>query len=203
MENKVVINMKPQMASEAIKSYSYIPHEVVDTNELIVEVVAVGLILILTILSIAQMIKWEPLDTFLAFQDIQRNFNKWPSILSDYEILESNKISNLKIYMKNYNTITCVDYGTYYIPAYFQSSNGLLLPTAIRRGNGDAWMITKSDPNDQAAYQQCLYLASEMSNNTITCGSDMYNKLGYGGYLNNGHWCNSIRDKLYNIFSSN
>ena len=201
--NKVVIDLKPQMLSEAIKSLSYVPHEVIDTNELIVKTVAIGIILLLTIISIGQITKWEPIDTFVAFQEIQTNFNKWPSIVSQYEVLESNKIITLKPYMSNYNNIVCTDYDTFYIPMFFQTVNGLMLPTAVRRGNGDGWIITKSSKVDTAAYQQCLYLASEMSSNLITCGSDMYNKIGYGGYLNNGHWCNEARDKLYNIYSNN
>jgi len=198
--NIITIDLEPQVATEAIKSLAYLPHRVIDTNNLMVSGVSIFIMVCLTLIAIAQIIKWKPMDTFLAFQDIQRNFNKWSSIIATYQQLESNKITNLTPSMSNYNSISCVDYGTFYIPAYFASNNGLLLPTAIRRGNGDAWMVIKSDPKDPAALQQCLYLASEMSSNTVTCGSDMYSKLGYGGYLNNGHWCNSIRDKLYDLY---
>lgn len=202
--NRVVIDLEENDISKYLRDERFIPHEVTNDKHLSAIVISIVLLVCFTVISIAQMIQWKPLDNFIAFQDIQRNFNNWQSILGDYQSLESNKIKTLIPSMNNYNLVSCIDYGTYYLPMFFNAitidGEGLLLPAAVRRGNGDGWAVTKSSPNDQAALQQCMYIASELSDTTVTCGIDMYNKLGYGGYLNKGHWCNTARDLLYNYY---
>lgn len=177
---------------------------IVDKQNILVVTVAIMFVIGFVIMSMLQIYRWQPLDIIKAYEDIQDNFNRWQSVLVDYQQLESNKISGLVPYMEDYRNFTCVDYGSFYIAikfdTYTYSDNNLLLPIAVRRGDGDAWLVTKSATNDPAAYQQCLYLISERSDNTITCGVDMYNKLGYGGYLNSGHWCNLARDNLYQAY---
>lgn len=198
--DQIVIDLYPIKVNDI----KHIPQELSNKKEFLFTFISIGLLIIFTLLSIAQTLPWKPLDNFLAFQDIQRNFNKWNSIISQYQILESNKIVALKPSMSNYNRVMCVDYGTFYIPIFFNdltlNGESRTLPAAIRRGNGDGWTVTKSSNNDTAAYQQCLYVASEYIDSVITCGTDMYNKLGYGGYLNSGHWCNTARDKLYQLY---
>lgn len=212
MSNKIIINLEPTSANDAINTIRNIPLEVTNRSNIITSIITIILLGVFTLVSVAQVIQWKPLDTFIAFQDIQRNFNRWRKTIEDYEVTESNRIKSLIPSMSNFNQFTCVDYGTFYIPITFmnnyrgaerQHNDGkLLLPTAVRRGNGDGWAVTKSASVDPSALQQCLYVASERSDSLITCGSDMYNKLGYGGYFNQGHWCNVARDKLYNVYKN-
>ena len=203
-DNQVVIDLKSKDLSTLITDKRHIPHEVSNAKQLTSVILGIVLLTCFTVISIAQMLQWKPLDNFIAFQDIQRNFNNWTVILSDYQNLESNKIKTLVPSMSNYSQVVCIDYGTYYMPMFFNTitieDKTLLLPAAVRRGNGDGWAVTKSDNNDPAALQQCMYIASELSDVVITCGLDMYNKLGYGGYLNKGHWCNKAKDLLYNFY---
>lgn len=203
--DRLVIDLDSVDPSKAITDTRYIPQIVYNNKNFLIISTTIILLILFSLLSIAQILPWTPLDNFIAFQDIQKNFNKWSKVIDDFQVLESNKITNLKPYMRNYNQLACIDYGSFYLPITFSNYTGsdgktLILPTAVRRGNGDGWMVTKSDVNDPAAYQQCLYVASEASDNLISCGLDMYNKLGYGGYLNSGHWCNEARSKLYTYY---
>lgn len=204
--NKIVIDLQTTDLSKLILDERNIPLEINNSKQLLSVIIGIALMITFSIISVAQILRWTPLDNFIAFQDIQRNFNNWTKILSDYQTLESNKIKNLVPLMSNYNNIACIDYGTFYLPIFFSNitldGQTYLLPTAVRRGNGDGWSVTKSDSNDPAALQQCLYVASELSDNTITCGIDMYNKIGYGGFLNKGHWCNTAKDLLYNYYKN-
>ncbi len=206
MSNRLVIDLEAEDISTLVRDERYIPHEIANTHQFQSMAMAIGLLIVFTIVSLAQMLQWKPLDNFIAFQDIQRNFNTWTSVLREYQSLESNKINTLIPSMSNYDQVTCIDYGNYYMPAFFNSiildDEHLLLPAAVRRGNGDGWAVTKSSNNDPAALQQCLYVASELSDTVVTCGIDMYNKLGYGGYLNKSHWCNKARDLLYNAYKN-
>lgn len=206
MRNQVTIDLEAKDITNLVKDERFIPYKITNDNKFFSMAIAIGLVIIFTLVSVAQMIEWKPIDNFIAFQDIQRNFNNWTSVINDFQTLESNKIQTLVSSMSNYNQVTCVDYGAYYIPLFFNNitinSQNFLLPAAVRRGNGDGWSVTKSSTNDPAAFQQCLYVASELSDSTVTCGLDMYNKLGYGGYLNQGHWCNTARDKLYAIYKN-
>lgn len=206
-ENKVIIDLGQQDIKSLVQESRYIPHEVDNRRSLYSIATGVVLLIVFTLISIAQMLEWKPLDNFIAFQDIQRNFNNWNKVISNYEELQSHEIQALVAGLSNYSNFVCIDYGSYYLPAHFKSSsidNTLrILPSAVRRGNGDAWAVTKSAGIDTAAYQQCLYVASELSDREITCGSDMYNKLGYGGFLNQGHWCNNAKDLLYQYYTAN
>lgn len=205
-KNRVIIDLESADLSKLITDQRHIPYEVSNSKQFVSMALAIGLLVVFTIVSIAQMIQWQPLDNFIAFQDIQRNFNTWTKVLGDYQSLESNKIKTLIPSMSNYNQVVCIDYGAFYMPMFFNDitieNTSLLLPAAVRRGNGDGWAVTKSSTNDPAALQQCLYVASELSDSVVTCGVDMYNKLGYGGYLNQGHWCNTARDLLYNNYKN-
>ncbi|ATI21181.1 IMV membrane protein [Eastern grey kangaroopox virus] len=81
----------------------------------------------------------------------------------------------------------CVDFGTYFLPV--RLSRDSFLPQAIRRGDGDGWMVRKAAKSDPAALQFCQHVISRFEGNVVTCGSEMFKELGYSGYFERGHWC--------------
>ena len=160
------------------------------------------IIVILSVICYLQLSGWTPLDNVFAYESILKNFNKWGRLVSAYEQTQSLQNNTLVPYMKDYFKLVCVDTGLSYIPMAFQLENNLLLPAAVRRGDGDAWQVTKSAPTDTAAYQQCLYVALNKADKMITCGSQMYELLSYPGYMNSGHWCNAATSLLYNKYKT-
>ena len=92
------------------------------------------------------------------------------------------------------------DFGTYYTALRLNSAT--YLPEFIRRGNGDIWKVNKAADKDTSALQFTKYLIYTNSSNTITCGLDMYNKLGYGGYFNSNHPCQLALDVLLQYYST-
>lgn len=156
---------------------------------------------IIVFVSLLQLSDWEPIYTINRFQAIQSNFTSSYSLISEYQKLESAKMQNILAGMQNYELYQCVDYGSFIIPMRVNPKT--FLPEAIRRGNGDGWAIQKSASNDIGASQFCTFIIMQYGSNTIQCGLDMNDKLGYGGYLNNGHWCESARQTIYNLLKSN
>jgi hypothetical protein len=150
--------------------------------------------------SVLQLSDWEPIYTVNRFQTIQTNFTSQYSLISEYQKLEAAKMQNILPSMNNHEFYQCVDYGSYIIPMRVNPIT--FLPQAIRRGNGDAWLIQKSATKDIGASQFCEFSIMQYGSNTIQCGLDMYDALGYGGYMNNGHWCTSARQKLYNLLKA-
>jgi hypothetical protein len=155
---------------------------------------------IVVIIGLLQLSDYEPIATVNKFQIIQSNFSSQYSLVKDYEKLEVAKMQNLVPSMRNYQNYQCIDYGSYILPLRVNPIS--FLPEAIRRGNGDGWQIQKSGNVDVPAQQFCSFLIMEYGSNTISCGLDMYEKLGYGGYLNNLHWCKSARQLLYNLLKT-
>uniref|UniRef100_A0AAU7E217 Viral membrane protein n=1 Tax=Rousettus bat poxvirus TaxID=3141933 RepID=A0AAU7E217_9POXV len=84
----------------------------------------------------------------------------------------------------------CVDFGPYFVPVRLDRAS--FLPQAVRRGRGDGWMVKKAARVDPSAQQFCEYVLDNNDGNTITCGTEMFDELGYSGYFEAGHWCSSF-----------
>jgi len=153
-------------------------------------------IIISVIIFLIQSFNLNAISEVKTCRRIQNNVNRWGNTIND--ITDSNVITGkqkaLQIVTDGFN-YQCYDYGIYYLP--MKLNNTTYLPEAIRRGNGDGWMIHKSDTIDTSALQFCSYVIVKYNGNTITCGSDMYNKIEYSGWLETGHWCQSALDKVY------
>jgi hypothetical protein len=141
---------------------------------------------------------WKALKNFTL---IKNNMSHWKKNIIAKSNIESTR--GKRLYLQNPNQdsqiFKCYDFGLYYAASRL---NGItFLPEFIRRGNGDVWKVSKSvntkNKYDKSAHQFCQYLTFKNSDNIITCGLDMYNKLGYGGYFNFGHPCQTVLDQLF------
>ncbi|CCD83249.1 subunit of the poxvirus multiprotein entry-fusion complex [Squirrelpox virus] len=108
--------------------------------------------------------------------------------------MESDRGRQLAANNKSLLDFHCVDFGAYYLPTRLDKST--FLPQAVRRGEGDGWMVTKAAPNDVAAKQFCEYVLRTRSDSVITCGPEMMRELGYSGYYEGPHWCAAFHDLL-------
>lgn len=131
--------------------------------------------------------EWEPLKTLEKFKRIKKNMNSWTSIVNEKTGIEINKGRYLYLTKPSISDFQCIDYGSYYVPGRISSST--YLPEFIRRGGSGPWVINKADQNDLSSLQFCKFLLnkyvtkSNNLDNLITCGIDMFDKVGYSGYF--------------------
>lgn len=140
------------------------------------------------IYTILENFDWAPLLNLKKFKRIKKNMNLWTDIMEEKTGIEINKGKLLYLTNPQVAEFQCLDYGDYYVPG--RLSNTSYLPEFIRRGNSGPWIIQKANKSDPSAQQFCKYLLNKYiissqnnSDNVITCGIDMFNKLGYGGYF--------------------
>ncbi|QHR82612.1 MV entry-fusion complex protein [Brazilian porcupinepox virus 1] len=153
------------------------------------------------ILTISILLLWFQVSDnsifieLLRYLRIKDTVRWWRPLVESKSKLESDRgrmVSADRSDMFNFN---CIDYGPYILPVRLDPKT--FLPQAIRRGVGDGWVIKKADKLDLSANQYCEYIIKNKSDNVITCGSDMMDKLGYSGYFMNSHWCSDF----YNLIN--
>lgn len=153
-------------------------------------IISAVIVFISTVVFIMQTANYEFIEQLGIFKRIKNNMGSWKSLILEKTGIEvgrgKNMASRVNIKVFNFN---CYDFGTYYVGAKLSPKNNL--PEFIRRGKGDVWMIQKADKIDNSAKQFCEYQVRNNNLNTITCGMDMYNKIGYSGYFELGHPCQS------------
>ncbi|APG58290.1 protein H2 [BeAn 58058 virus] len=130
----------------------------------------------------------------LRYTRIKNSVKGWRPLVESKSILESDRgrlMASGRDYIFDFN---CVDYGEYFIPVRLDKKT--YLPQAIRRGVGDGWVIRKANKVDLSAHQFCEHLINTHSDNVITCGNDMMDKVGYSGYFAGPHWCSDFYSYL-------
>lgn len=155
--------------------------------------------LISVILCILQNFDWKPLNNLNTFKRIKKNMNSWSNIVNEKTGIEINKGKLLYLSKPDIINFSCIDYGLYY--AVGRLNENIFLPQFIMRGNSGPWTIKKADTEDESAKQFCEFLLNKKSNNNnniITCGKDMYEKLGYSGYFTQNSPCEDFISKFSN-----
>lgn len=150
------------------------------------------------IVAFLQYYEYRPLSEITTFKRIKHNMGNWKNNIIEKTGIESNRGKRIALQINN-NAIYSFqpyDFGSYY--AAMRINNVTYLPEFIKRGNGDVWKVNKAATVDVSAQQFTRYLILNYSNNYLTCGIDMYNILGYGGYFNSNHPCQSALDILVN-----
>lgn len=145
--------------------------------------------------------EWEPLMVLEKYKRIKKNTNSWMSILYEKTGIEVNKGKLLYLSKPDVSNWQCLDISSYYVPVRISPSS--YLPEFIQRGNSGPWTVKKSGTEeDVPALQFCKFLidkyVSQGSGSIITCGIDMFEKLGYGGYFNTNSPC----EKVYSVLVS-
>lgn len=169
--------------------YTKTGKKVINNQSLFIFFIIIFIIFFLsTAYSFLVNFEWTPIKTLDMFKRIKKNMNSWSSIMDEKTGIEINKGRFLFLTKPNVSNFQCLDFGSYYTAGRLSSSN--YLPEFVRRGNSGPWIINKADINeDLSALQFCKYLLntyvtkSSNLNNLISCGTDMFNKLGFGGYF--------------------
>lgn len=170
----------------------------VSKSEFLFTLLILFIIFIISIcFSILQYFEWEPLEVLAKFKRIKKNINSWTSITKEKTAIEANKGKLLYLSKKNVANMQCLDYGNYYIPG--RISKDSYLPEFIKRGNSGPWVIQKANKIDESARQFCYYVLNKYSSNTITCGIQMYEELGYSGYFLNDSPCENAISIFLNL----
>lgn len=170
-------------------SYEKLTKQTINTNSVfLILFLTFVIFLISVIFSLVRGFEWEPFMVLEKFKRIKKNMNSWSSIISEKTGLEINKGRLLYLTKPSVNNFQCMDYGSFYVPGHLSSAS--FLPEFIRRGNSGPWIINKANSDsDPSALQFCKFLLdkyvtkSNNLDNLITCGTDMFKKMGYGGYF--------------------
>lgn len=147
--------------------------------------------------SILTNFNWKPIITLEKFKRIKKNMNSWVSIVTEKTGIEVYKGRNLYLSRPKVSEWECLDFGNYYAPVHLSSSS--YLPEFVRRGNSGPWLVSKAtSEKDPSALQFCKFLINkyvvqkQIGDNLITCGLDMFDKLGYSGYFSNDSPCEKV-----------
>lgn len=152
------------------------------------------------IFALLQYYNYEPLAQLDKFKRIKRNMGTFRINILEKTAIETTRGKRIALSINDPSIyqFECLDFGSYFSPMRLNSST--YLPEFIRRGTGDVWKINKALKDgvtkDTSAEQFCQYVILNHSNETLTCGIDMYDELGYGGYFNTNHPCQSALDVL-------
>lgn len=162
-------------------------------NIFLITVVFFILLFVSTVFLILEGFDYRPLKELAKFKRIKSNVGSWLAITNEKTGIEINKGRLLYLSKPDASYFRCLDFGSYYTVGRLNPDN--FLPQFVKRGDSGPWLINKSAINDLSAKQMCQYILNKYTiksldvNNFITCGTDMYNRLGYSGYFNNNSYC--------------
>ncbi|QRY18957.1 ORF-87 [Teiidae poxvirus 1] len=124
---------------------------------------------------------------------IKKNLSSWKPLVIQKSKINGELGKHAALNRPDLLRFKCMDFGNYILPIRLNGNN--FLPEAVRRGEGDGWMVKKAGKEDPAAEQYCEYILNNYKD-TITCGNQMFNILGYSGYFETGHWCQTYLDLI-------
>jgi hypothetical protein len=178
--------------------YTKTDHKIIKKDNFFIIILTVFVIFFLSICySLLINFEWQPLKTLEKFKRIKKNMNSWTSIVNEKTGIEINKGRYLYLTKPSVSDFQCIDYGSYYVPGRISSST--YLPEFVRRGGSGPWVINKADEKDLSSLQFCKFLLnkyitkSSNLDNLITCGIDMFDKIGYSGYFMLNSPCDNIK----------
>lgn len=203
MVNKTIIEI-----DEKGLDYKKTSLQKVTTNNIFIIIIIVFLILVLSLLfTLAYAFEFKPLMVLEKYKRIKKNINSWKGIIGEKTGIEINKGKMLYLTKPKSGEFQCLDMDLYYTVG--RISKETYLPEFIKRGNSGPWIINKANKKDESALQFCQYLINKYVTNHsnpdifITCGTSMYNELGYSGYFIQNSPCeNAIKTLLINDFSN-
>ncbi|ALA62476.1 hypothetical protein [Turkeypox virus] len=147
------------------------------------------LLIISTILFFFQISNNSIFETLSKYSRIKKNLSSWKPLVIQKSKINSELGKHAALNRPELFRFRCIDFGNYFLPVRLNNNN--FLPEAIRRGEGDGWMVKKAGKHDPAAEQYCEFISNRYKD-TITCGNQMFNMIGYSGYFEPGHWCQSF-----------
>ncbi|BAO49538.1 putative viral membrane protein [Alphaentomopoxvirus acuprea] len=161
----------------------------------IIYLLSIIFIILSTIFFALQCFKWEPLIQLEIFRRIKKNIGSWQQLIIEKT---SNEITRGKAralqLSPNAFSFACYDFGSHY--SAIKLNQNTFLPEFILRGTGDVWRFNKAATIDPGAQQFCQFIILSGNNNSVSCGIEMFNLLGYSGFFENNHPCNNALDLI-------
>lgn len=152
------------------------------------------LLFLSAVLFIYQISEGNVVSTLRQYARIKQSIVNWRPLVEAKSHIERERGRRAAVARPDLFEFRCVNFGAYFLPARLDRAT--YLPQAVRRGRGDGWMIKKAAATDLSASQFCDFVLDNYSGNVITCGTEMFNEIGYGGYFEQGHWCNGFLDTV-------
>lgn len=151
-------------------------------------ILSIIFIIISTIIFMLQIYDWNPITQLNRFRRIKNNIGNWRKLIIDKTAIEIKRgqIQSLRLKIDSFD-YQCYDYGNFYAAIKMNSTN--FLPSFIMRGNGDVWEFKKAAPIDLSSKQYCKYIIYKNNNTEYTCGTDMFDNIGFGGWFEYDHPC--------------
>lgn len=180
--------------------YTYIENKIpVNFNYYFIFIIVFICLLFSTLFTILQNFDYKPIKELAKFKRIKKNMGSWFNLTKEKTGIEINKGRLLYTSKPYISEFKCIDYGLYY--AVGRLNPNTFLPEFVRRGNSGPWLINKSSSSDLSAQQMCTFILNKYTiiasnEELITCGTDMFNKLGYSGYFIPNSVCELTLEKL-------
>lgn len=181
--------------------------KVTNKSIIIVLIILIIVFLLSTLFTILQGFEFGPLVELGTFKRIKKNMSSWLSITQEKTGLEKNKGRLFALTTAGATEFQIIDFDSFYVIGRINPNN--YLPEFLRRGNSGPWIINKVAKQDLSAKQFAQYalnkyiLHNPSSDHIITCGTDMYNKIGYSGYFNTSSVCERAIEKLRESIDNN
>lgn len=158
--------------------------------------IIIFIFVISVVYSLLYHFEWSYLITLQKYKKIKKYMNSWFDVIDAKTDEESKKGRLLALSKVGVTDFKCRDFGNSYAPIRLTPSTYLV--QSIRRGNSGPWLVAKAEDQDEAAKQFCEFLIYKYSTtninaskNYITCGNDMFEKIGYSGYFTTNPPCES------------
>lgn len=194
MENTIL-----EIGDKTVDYYKKAALTNVETRGYLIYILCIIFLTISVLIFILQCIRWEPLVQLQKLKRIKKNVQSWIGIINERTGIEMarGRTAAMQVQPEAFD-MQCYDLGNVFVAMRLNSST--YLPEFIRRGTGDVWRFRKAAEIDTSAEQFCMYNIFVGNQDILTCGIDMFNKLGYSGYFETNHACINA---LTNIVSNN
>ena len=170
------------------------------SNEISIFVILIVVVVLSLIVFFLEYFDNQYIKTLRSLVRIKKNMNSISKIVDESHSNAVRRTIMLKSLRPDLNLeeFECYDMGTYYVPARVNPDINTF--EFIRRGKGSIHTIQKTNIRDVAALNYCQYLIqTQDQRDVISCGLDMYEKLGFSDLLQKNSTCNVIIEKLYKI----
>ncbi|QGN68078.1 IMV membrane protein [Equine molluscum contagiosum-like virus] len=147
-----------------------------------------------TVLFLYQLSDDNVFATLARYARIKSALRSWRPLVAAKTRLERERGRQLAARRADIFDFRCMDFGAFFLPVRLDRET--FLPQAVRRGRGDGWTVAKAAPLDPGAQQFCEFVLRNHEDSTLTCGTEMFNEIGYSGYFEPGHWCRDFVDLL-------
>lgn len=171
------------------------------SNQFSIFVILVIVIAISIIVFVLEYNGNEYFRNMRALCRINTNFSSTAKMINDLTAVQVRRtIMARSLVTTDLTSYNCYDMGSYYVAGRINPESNLF--EFIRRGKGSFHVVFKAAQKDIAAENYCQFLIqTKGQRDTLKCGRDMLDKLGYTDLFQKNSVCNRIIDVVYSAFS--